>query len=117
MCWLKSITILFLVKGALLRFKLKGEKANIMPTLSIFFGIIVRMYNEQGGQHNRTHIHAEYQNYNIVVDLDGNVIEGNFPKNKLKLLDAWIEIHREDLLANWKLLSAGDGYFKIEPLR
>lgn len=88
-----------------------------MPTLSIFFGIIVKMYNEQGGQHNLPHVHAEYQDYNIAVDLDGNILEGDFPKGKLKLLLAWIEIHKEDLIANWKLLSAGDGYFKIEPLK
>ena len=88
-----------------------------MPTLSMFYGIIVRMYSEQGIQHNMPHIHAEYQNENIVVDLEGNVLSGSFPKNKLKLLLAWIEIHHEELLADWKLLSAGDGYFKIEPLK
>lgn len=88
-----------------------------MPTLSMFYGIIVKMYNEKGGQHNLPHIHAEYQDDNIVIDLDGNIIEGSFPKGKLKLLLAWIEIHRDDLLANWKLLSAGDGYFKIQPLK
>lgn len=63
------------------------------------------------------HIHAEYQNYKIVVDLEGNVIEGSLPNNKLKLLIAWIEIHKEDLYANWTLLIKGDGYFKIEPLK
>lgn len=88
-----------------------------MPTLSIFFGIIVRMYNEQGGQHNQPHIHAEYQDYEAIVDLEGNVLDGSLPKGKMKLLLAWIEIHREDLIANWKLLSSGDGYFKIEPLK
>lgn len=88
-----------------------------MPTLSIFFGIIVKMYNEKGGQHNYPHIHAEYQDYRAVVDLDGNVIEGELPKSKLKLLAAWIEIHKEDLEANWRLLSNGDGYFKIDPLK
>lgn len=88
-----------------------------MPTLSIFFGIIVRMYKEVGGKHNVPHIHAEYQNYNVVVDLEGNIIEGDLPKNKIKLLLAWVEIHKEDLYANWKLLSSGDGYFKIEPLK
>ncbi len=88
-----------------------------MPTLSIFYGIIIRMYSEQGGKHNMPHIHAEYQDDEIVLDLDGNIIEGTIPKGKLKLLLAWIEIHHEDLLANWKLLSAGDGYFKIDPLR
>lgn len=88
-----------------------------MPTLSIFFGIIVKMYMELGGKHNLPHIHAEYQDYEIAVDFDGNILEGDFPKNKLKLLLAWIEIHKEDLAANWKLLSNGDGYFKIEPLK
>ena len=51
------------------------------------------------------------------MDLDGNIIEGSLPKSKLNLLTAWIQIHREDLEANWKLLSDGDGYFKIDPLR
>lgn len=88
-----------------------------MPTLSVFFGIIVRMYSELGGKHNTPHIHAEYQDYEIVVDFEGNILEGDFPKNKLKLLLAWIEIHKEDLYANWKLLLSGDGYFKIDPLK
>ena len=88
-----------------------------MPTLSIFFGIIVKMYNEKGKQHNCPHLHAEYQENEIVIDFEGNILEGEFPKAKLKLLLAWIEIHKEDLEANWKLLSNGDGYFKIDPLK
>lgn len=88
-----------------------------MPTLCMFYGIIVKMYNEQGNKHNVPHIHAEYQDQNVVVDFYGNILEGDFPKSKLKLLDAWLEIHREDLEANWKLLSSGNGFFKIEPLK
>ena len=88
-----------------------------MPTLSVFYGIIVYMYNEKGNKHNLPHIHAEYQNDEIVVDIDGNVLEGNLPKSKLKLLLAWMEIHRDDLYANWKLLSSGKEYFRIDPLR
>ncbi|MGM9551373.1 MAG: DUF4160 domain-containing protein [Clostridia bacterium] len=88
-----------------------------MPTICVFYGIIVRMYNEKGGKHSVPHIHAEYQDQNVVMDFDGNILEGDFPKSKLKLLEAWIEIHREDLEANWKLLSSGDGFFKIEPLK
>lgn len=88
-----------------------------MPVLSMFYGIIVRMYNEAGEKHNMPHIHAEYSGEEVVIDLDGNVIEGSFPKNKLKLLEAWIEIHREDLEANWNLLSRGEQFFRIEPLR
>ena len=78
-----------------------------MPTLSVFFGIIIRMFNELNGHHSLPHIHAEYQGQEVVVSLDGEV----------KLVLAWIEIHQEDLLANWKLLSEGAEYFKIDPLR
>ena len=52
-----------------------------------------------------------------VVALDGTVLEGSFPKNKLKLLEAWIVIHHEDLEANWKLLSNGEQFFRIDPLK
>lgn len=88
-----------------------------MPTLSMFYGIIIRMQNEKGGKHNKPHIHALYGDNEIVVSLDGEVLEGNFPKKQFKLLEAWIALHEDELNANWKLLNAGDGYFKIEPLR
>ena len=68
-----------------------------MPVLSIFYGIIVRMYREQGGKHNMPHIHAEYSGEEIVMGLDGSIIEGSFPKNKLKLLEAWVVIRIDPL--------------------
>ena len=90
-----------------------------MPVLSMFFGIIVRMYREQGGKHNMPHIHAEYSGEEVVVALDGTVLEGdkNFPRNKLKMLEVWMDIHREDLEANWRLLSKGEQFFRIDPLK
>ena len=90
-----------------------------MPVLSMFFGIIVRMYREQGGKHNMPHVHAEYSGEEVVVALDGTVLEGetNFPRNKLKMLEVWMDIHREDLEATWKLLSNGEQFFRIDPLK
>lgn len=88
-----------------------------MPTLSMFYGIIVTMYQEKGGKHNVPHIHAEYSGDEIAVALDGTVIEGKIPRHRLKLLIAWMEIHKEELEANWKLLSEGQEFFKIDPLR
>lgn len=88
-----------------------------MPALSMFFGIIVRMQSEIGGKHNKPHIHALYGDNEIVVGIDGEVLEGSFPNKQLKLLLAWMIIHEDELQANWKLLSNGDGYFKIDPLR
>ena len=49
--------------------------------------------------------------------LDGKVLEGEIPRAKMKLLDAWLEIHREELEANWKLISSGEQVFRIDPLK
>ena len=88
-----------------------------MPVLSSFYGIIIRMYKENGGRHNMPHIHAEYSGDEVAVTLDGKVLEGSIPRGKMKLLDAWMEIHRDELEANWKLLSNGERYFCIDPLK
>lgn len=90
-----------------------------MPVLSMFFGIIVRMYREEGGKHNMPHLHAEYSGAEIVMALDGTILEGEkgFPRNKQKMLEVWMEIHREELEANWKLLSNGEQFFRIDPLK
>ena len=75
------------------------------------------MYHEVGGKHNMPHIHAEYQGYEAVISLDGDLIEGELPRKKLRLVVAWIEIHADELAANWKLLSKGEAPFKIQPLQ
>ena len=88
-----------------------------MPTLSMFFGIIIRMYYAPK-EHNPPHIHAYYQNYKTVIDINTcEIIEGEIPPRQLRLIIAWIEIHREDLLADWKLCQNGEKPFAIEPLK
>jgi hypothetical protein len=84
----------------------------------MFYGILILMYFYDNKKHSLPHIHAEYGEYeaSIAID-DGLVLSGNFPAAKLKLVQAWIEIHREDLLANWKLAVSGEPIYKIDPLR
>lgn len=88
-----------------------------MPTLSMFYGIIIRMQSEKGGKHHKPHIHCLYGDDEMVIALDGEILEGSLPNKKLKLVEAWMTLHEEELKANWKLLSDGDGYFKVEALR
>ena len=88
-----------------------------MPVLSAFYGIIIRMYKESGGRHNLPHIHAEYSGQELAVALDGTILDGTFPKGKLKLLEAWMEIHREELEANWSLITKGEQVFCVDPLK
>jgi Domain of unknown function (DUF4160) len=89
-----------------------------MPTIAMFYGVLVTMYFYDNKQHHAPHIHAEYGEFEAALSLeDGEVLSGKLPKNKLKLVQAWIEIHKEDLMVNWKLAVAGEAVFKIEPLR
>ncbi len=88
-----------------------------MPVLSLFFGIIIRMYSEPEGKHHVPHIHVEYQGKEAIFDLEGNLLEGEIPSKQKKLVVAWIALHEEDLNADWKLLENGQEYFKIPPLQ
>ena len=67
--------------------------------------------------HHKPHIHALYGDQEIVIALDGEILEVRFPNRQLKMLEGWMAIHEDELVANWKMLSAGEGYFKIEPLK
>jgi len=75
------------------------------------------MYAESEGKHNMPHVHAIYSGHEVVVAFDGTVLEGSMPANKMRLILAWVEIHKEDLQANWQLLNDGEPCFKIDPLR
>jgi hypothetical protein len=89
-----------------------------MPAISMFYGIIVYMYFMDNKQHHRPHIHAKYQENEVIVAIpDGEVLEGSIPKAKMKLVLAWIEIHQDELIANWELAISGQQLYKIEPLR
>lgn len=93
-------------------------KESILPTISMFYGILILMYFYDNKKHNCPHIHVEYGEYEATVAIeDGVILSGDLPSAKMKLVQAWIEIHREDLLANWKLAVAGEPIFKIDPLR
>jgi hypothetical protein len=83
----------------------------------MFFGIIIRMFFADNERHKLPHIHAEYQDqvgtYSI---LDGDLLAGSLPQAKQRLVLAWIEIHREDLIADWNLAVNGQKVFKIKGL-
>jgi hypothetical protein len=84
----------------------------------MFYGVIVRMFFMDTQQHYLPHLHVEYQGVEAVVSIpDGEIIEGVLPPKKLRMLQAWIVIHEEELMADWALAVNGEAVFKIEPLR
>jgi hypothetical protein len=89
-----------------------------MAIISMFYGIIVSMYYLDNKQHNLPHIHVKYQDEEAVISLiDGQLLEGTLKTNKMKLVQAWIEIHNEELMADWALAISGESIFKIDPLK
>ena len=88
-----------------------------MPTLSMFFGLIIRMYYGPK-EHNPPHIHVYYGEFTATVKIDDcEIAEGKIPAKQLRLVAAWIEIHREELMADWVLCQNGEKPFPIEPLK
>ena len=76
------------------------------------------MYYLDTKQHKLPHIPVRYGELEAVYKIpDGELLEGQLTANKEKLIKAWIEIHREDLMANWQLAVTGNAVFKIDPLK
>ena len=89
-----------------------------MPAISMFYGIIIYMYFMENRQHQLPHVHAKYQDDEVIVAIpEGEILEGKIPKPKMKLLQAWIELHKDELMADWELAVSGQQPYKIEPLR
>lgn len=89
-----------------------------MPAISMFYGLIVYLYFVDNRQHKLPHIHVKYQEDEVIVSIpDGEVLDGAIPAPKMKLLQAWIELHKDELVADWELAAAGEMPYKIEPLR
>jgi hypothetical protein len=89
-----------------------------MPIISMFYGIIVSLYFMDNRRHNRPHVHVKYQADEAVVAIpDGELLEGGLPSGKMRLVLAWLEIHRDELMADWELAASGQQPYKIEPLK
>jgi hypothetical protein len=68
-------------------------------------------------QHNLPHIHAKYAEFEAAIGIaDGEILVGDIPKKQLRLVQAWIELHRDELLADWELAINGENPYKINPL-
>ena len=89
----------------------------MMPTISIFYGILIKMFFYDTDKHKTPHIHAEYQHQTAVYSItNGELLAGSLPIKKHKLVVAWIEIHQEDLMADWNLAIRGSKLFSIRGL-
>lgn len=87
-----------------------------MPVISQFYGILIYMYREIGGHHNMPHIHIKYNEYEMSMSIDNKILNGNLPIRQKKLVDAWIELHKDELKAAWYALNNDGEIIKIKGL-
>lgn len=85
-----------------------------MPTISEFFGILIRMYYDD---HNPPHFHAYYGEHEAIFSIyTFEIIEGTLPKRAKALVIEWAVEHRQDLLKDWELAEQHAPLKKIDPL-
>ncbi len=85
-----------------------------MPEVSLFFGIRITM---NFSDHNPPHFHVEYAEFKATVLIQDAILDKGFlPSRQLKLVLAWCEIHRDELMQNWELARDGQDIHKIAPL-
>lgn len=84
-----------------------------MPEISRFFGISIMMFWHE---HNPPHFHAKYGEYEIIVNINNQIVEGKFPRRALNLVLDWLELHKQELLEDWRLAEKGLPLTSIKPL-
>ncbi len=79
---------------------LSGPYEAGVPVVSLFFGIVIRMYHDE---HPPPHFHAAYQGFEAFVRIgDGEILHGELPRKAARLVRQWALDHREALMANWE---------------
>lgn len=86
-----------------------------MPTISVFYGIIIRMFFDE---HAPPHFHAQYAEFKASIDINTlEVLDGKLPRRALELVLDWTELHQAELRDDWNLCQQQQAPNKIDPLR
>ena len=89
-----------------------------MPEISRFFGIVIGMFWELNLKHHLPHFHARYQGHKASFGLDPiELLAGSLPIRQQRLVEAWAELHQEELMKDWELLISGENPNPIRPLQ
>ncbi|MCU0224325.1 MAG: DUF4160 domain-containing protein [Acidobacteria bacterium] len=85
-----------------------------MPIISMFFGIVIRMFYRE---HGVPHFHAEYQGQVATFTFDGQILAGCIEsRTAFRLIQEWATLHSAELEANWFSAKAGEPLERISPL-
>jgi hypothetical protein len=85
-----------------------------MPTISLFFGVAIRMYYDD---HAPPHFHAYYAADAVVVEIGSlRVRDGRLPRRAMAMVLEWAAEHRDELMQNWTLAEAHRPLNAVQPL-
>ena len=85
-----------------------------MPEISRFYGIVIYMYVSE---HNPPHFHVWYDDYKAIITIDDGIVRGAIPRRALNMVYDWLDLHKDELMNNWRLLQDFKSPLKIEPLK
>ncbi|MDD4889020.1 MAG: DUF4160 domain-containing protein [Phycisphaerae bacterium] len=86
-----------------------------MPTIAMFYGIVIRMFFDE---HAPPHFHAEYAEHKASIAIESlDVIEGQLPRRAINLVLDWAELHQQELRRDWELCRGHRQPLKIAPLK
>lgn len=85
-----------------------------MPTICVFYGILVRMYWRD---HNPPHFHALYDDCEVLININTlEILEGDLPRRALALVLEWASLHRKELMEAWRQCNRNQTPERIAPL-
>lgn len=88
-----------------------------MPEIARFFGIIITIYMEVNEPHQIPHFHVRYNEFRASFSIEPIAqLEGALPRRQQRLVEAWAELHREELMDNWTRIQQGRGSRRIPGL-
>lgn len=85
-----------------------------MPEISHFYGIFIYMYFSE---HNPPHFHVKYNEYTAEISIKDGIVTGSLPRRALNLVFEWLDLHRDELMENWKRGERKESFIKIDPLK
>lgn len=87
-----------------------------MPELSRFYGLVIKLMYNDTGQHNKPHVHVYYGDYSASIGVDGELLAGSLPLKQVRLVQAWLILHEEEVYGAWNNAVSGKSFERIEPL-
>jgi hypothetical protein len=84
-----------------------------VPTISSFYGILIRMYF---GDHPPPHFHVRYHKARFEIET-GDRLDGDLPPRAERLVREWADLHRAELEENWRRCEQRVPLDPVEPLR